>query len=290
MQQRKTPGRSRLRGEPPPKTRLDRSAPLRAEIVSIGRELLRGGLADANGPKLAELLSRRGALVHRITVVDDNERAIASALTEALDRGSNLVVTSGGLGPGSDDHTLDAVASALTRPLKMHPEARRLVESSYRRLHEKRLVSMDGLNVAREKMCSIPVGADPIPNPVGTAPGIVIRLPGGGTVLALPGLPEETVAVLEEALPKLRELFGHRHLAQREVETPTRDESVVGPLLDRLAEEFPAVRVQSRAPGFERKDARITVTLEASGPSRKEAELLVEGALRRLIELAGGKR
>jgi len=285
-----TPERSPLRGEPPPKTHLDRSTPLHVEIVSIGRELLRGRIADDNAPKLAEKLSRRGALVHRITVVDDSSRAIASALSEALARGAHLIVTSGGLGPGSDDRTIDAIASALTRPLTMHAEARRMVETAYRRLHEKRLVSMEGLNAAREKMCSIPVGAEPILNSVGAAPGILVRLSGGGTVLALPGLPEEAQAVLDEALSQLRDLFAQRHLAHREVETPTRDESVLGPLLDRLGEEFPAVAAQCQVPGFERKDARITVTLEASGPTRGEAELMVEGALRRLIELAGGKR
>jgi len=290
VERRKTPERSRLRGEPPPKTHLDRSSPLHAEIVSIGRELLRGRIADANAPKLAEKLTRRGTLVHRITVVDDTSLAIASALSEALARGAHLIVTSGGLGPGSDDRTLDAVASALTRPLTMHAGARRRVEEAYRRLREKRRVSMEGLNAAREKMCSIPVGAEPIPNPVGAAPGVLIRLSGGGTVLALPGQPEEAQAVFDEALTQLRDLFARRHLARREVETPTRDESVLGPLLDRLGEEFPAVAVQSQTPGFEREDARITVILEASGPTRGEAELMVEGALRRLIELAGGKR
>lgn len=290
MDQRNTPERGPLRGQPPPKTHLDRSTPLRVEILSIGRELLRGRIADHNAPKLAEKLSRRGALIHRITVVDDTGRDIVSALSEALTRGAHLIVTSGGLGPGSDDRTLDAIASALTRPLTMHAGARRMVETAYRRLHEKRLVSMEGLNASREKMCSIPVGAEPIPNPVGAAPGVLIRLSGGGTVLALPGLPEEAQAVFDEAVTRLRDLFAHRHLARREVETPTRDESVLGPLLDRLGEEFPAVAVQSQAPGFGRTDARITVTLEASGPTRGEAELMVEGALRRLIELAGGKR
>ena len=130
MDPRNTPERSPLRGEPPPKTHLDRSTPLHVEIVSIGRELLRGRIADDNAPKLAEKLSRRGALVHRITVVDDSSRAIASALNEALARGAHLIVTSGGLGPGSDDRTLDAIASALTRPLTMHAEARRMVETA----------------------------------------------------------------------------------------------------------------------------------------------------------------
>ena len=137
-------------------------------------------------------------------------------------------------------------------------------------------------------MCSIPVGAEPILNSVGAAPGILVRLSGGGTVLALPGLPEEAQAVLDEALSQLRDLFAQRHLAHREVETPTRDESVLGPCSTGSARSFLPWPLNARFPGFERKDARITVTLEASGPTRGEAELMVEGALRRLIELAGG--
>jgi nicotinamide-nucleotide amidase len=280
----------RPRGLPLPKPRIDRAAPPRVEIVSVGRELLRGRVADGNAPFLAEALSRRGALVHRITVVDDTTRSIGAAVLEALDRGSRLVVTTGGLGPGSDDRTLEAVAEALTRPLTPHPGAKRLVEDAYRRLRDQGRVKLEGMNAAREKMCSVPVGGEPVPNAAGAAPGLLLRLPGGTAVLALPGVPEEMRAMLDGALEQVRDLFAHGFVAQREVETPTLDESALRPLLDRLAEEYPAVWIKSHAPGFGRDDARVLVTLEASAPSRHEAELAVEGALRRLLALAGGGR
>jgi nicotinamide-nucleotide amidase len=279
-----------VRGRPLPKPRLDRTAPPRAEIVSIGRELLRGRVPDDNAPRLAEVLSGKGALIHRITIVDDTTRSIAAAITEALDRGSRLIVTTGGLGPGADDRTLEAIAAALQRPLSLHPGAKRMVESAYRRLCSTGRVATEGLNAAREKMCSIPVGGEPVENPLGPAPGVLVRLPGATAVLALPGAPGEAQAVLEAALPGMRELFLHGFIAQREVETPIEDESVLRPMLDRLVEEHPGLWIKSLAPGFGRGDARITVTLEATASTRHAAELAVEGALRRLLALAGGGR
>lgn len=279
-------GRVRVDGRPLPKPRLDRSSPAKVEIVSIGRELLRGQVPDGNAPRLAEQLTRLGAVVQRITVVDDGRRAVASALTEALARGSRFVVLSGGLGPGADDRTLEAISEALSRPLADHPGARRLVESAYRRLRQDGLVSLQGMNAAREKMCVVPVGGDAIANPIGPAPGMLIRLPGGVAVLALPGVPEEAQAVLQEALPLLRDVITAVFTAQREVETPTKDESALRPLLDRVTEEFAGVVVKSHLPGFER-DTGVVVTLEATGSSRREAESTVESALRRLLELAG---
>ena len=257
--------------------------------MSIGRELLRGGVPDGNAPKLAEHLTRLGAVVHRITVVDDSCQTVAATLTEALARGSRLVVTTGGLGPGADDRTLEALSEASSRPLADHAGARRLVESTYRRLRQDGLVSLQGMNAAREKMCLVPVGGEPIANPIGPAPGILIRLPGGVAVLALPGVPEEALAVLREALLLVRDLFAPGFTAEREVETPTKDESALRPLLDRLTEEFPGVVVKSRVPGFAR-DSGVVVTLEATGHSRRAAESTVESALRRLLTLVGAGR
>ena len=258
------------------------------EIVSIGRELLRGRIPDANAPWLAEFFSQRGALVHRITTVDDTDRAITGSVTEALSRGSHLVVTTGGLGPATDDRTAGAVADALRLPLALHPGARDLVEAAYRRLEQRKMVVRGGMNAAREKMATLPVGAEAVPNPGGTAPGILVRVPGGGGVLCLPGVPEEMKTTFEEALPLLRELAPRGAVARREVEAPTADESALLPLLDRLTAEFPSIWVKSHAPGLEHRDARILVTLEASAPTKNEAESVVEGALRRLIGLASG--
>ena len=258
------------------------------EIVTVGREILRGRTADTNSREIAATMSQRGAAVRRITTVDDREQAITAAIVDALGRGIRLVVTTGGLGPMADDRTLRGVADALRVPLAIHAGAREMVESAYRRLRERRLVSRDGLTSPREKMCSIPIGAEPIQNDLGIAPGVLARLPGGAAVLCLPGVPAEMRVVLESAMAHLKEIFPKGALARREVETPTADESALRPLLQRLADEFPSVWIKSQPPGFEAADANVRVILEASAPERSQAESLVEEAVRRLIALAAG--
>jgi nicotinamide-nucleotide amidase len=282
---RKAP-RASLR--PAPKVHPDRVGPLHVELVVVGRELLRGRTVDANAPHLTAWLSRRGALVHRITVVDDTDRAVTAAVGEAIGRHARLVITTGGLGPTADDRTLGAVSDALRLPLAVHPRAVELVENAYRRLHARGIVRKAGLNKAREKMCALPVGAEPIENHVGAAPGVLCRLAGGAAVLCLPGVPEEMKAVFEQATALLKEMLPRMETAEREIETPTGDESSLRPLLDRLAEEFPSVWIKSWAAGFADKNTRIRVTLEACAPTRAEAESVVEIAFRRLLALAGG--
>ena len=254
----------------------------------MGRELLRGQVDDASGRWIAAELTRRGALVHRVTIVDDLDRSIAAAVTESLERGVQVVVTTGGLGPAQDDRTLAGVSDALHLPLTMSPPARDLVEDAYRRLSASGVVPRAGLTASREKMCLLPVGAAAIPNPRGIAPGVLLRLTGGGAVACLPGRPEETKPVFDEVLERLKDLFPLRTSAVRSVETPTSDESAVRPLLERVGEEFPGVWVKSH-PASGRKKDPVRVTLQAFAATQKEADALVEGALRRLMALAGNR-
>ena len=278
----------RLGDRPGPKAIVDRQGPLHAEIVLVGRELLRGLVEDLSARWIAAELTRRGALVHRITIVDDLERSIAAAISESLGRGVHVVVTVGGLGPASDDRTLVGLSEALRLPLTMSPPARDLVEEAYRRLRDAGVVSRAGLDATREKMCLIPVGAAALPNPRGIAPGVLTRLTGGGAVVCLPGRPDETKPVFDAALQGLKDLFPMRTSAVRDVETPTSDESAIRTLLDRVTEEYPAVWVKSHPASGRRKDP-IRVTLQAFASTQKEADALVEGALRRLLALAGSR-
>jgi molybdopterin-biosynthesis enzyme MoeA-like protein len=249
--------------------------------------LLRGVVQDRDAATVAGLLTARGAIVHRITIVDDSERAIAAAVTESLDRSTHLVVTTGGLGPGLDDRTMNAVSVALRRPLAINARAQKMVEDAYKQLHSQGLIASPATNAARQKLYSIPVGGEPVANGVGMTPGVIVRLPGGGAVLSLPGAPDQARSVLENALALLKDVAPRGVVAKREVETPTSDESVLHPILDILAGEYPSVSIKSEAPAADRR-ARIRVTLEASAPTRKEAESTVEEALRRLLDLAVG--
>jgi len=276
-------------GRPSPRLPVvDRQGPLHAEIVVVGRELLRGLVDDAVCRRIAGELTRRGALVHRVTIVDDLERSIAAAVTEALGRGVQLVVTTGGLGPAEDDRTVAGVSQALGLPLTMSPPARDLVDSAYRRLKEAGVVSSAGMSAAREKMCFLPIGGEALPNAKGVAPGVLLRLTGGGAVVCLPGRPDESMPVVDEALARLKDIIPMRASAVRDLEAPTSDESALRPLLDRVASEHPGVWVKSHPASGRRKDP-TRITLQSFAATQREADALVDGALRRLLALAGNR-
>jgi molybdopterin-biosynthesis enzyme MoeA-like protein len=242
---------------------------------------------DSNARAIAEFISRRGGLVHRMTVVDDNIRAITSAIREALGRNPHLVITSGGLGPAVDDRTLPGVSAALGQPLAMNNEARSFVERAYNRLLRDKQVSTASLNQAREKMCRIPVGSRPVPNDLGVAPGVICGLPGGAAVVSLPGLPDEMLHVLHKAVEMLQELTTKVYTARRELESPTPDESSLTALIELVSEEFPGLWVTSRTLRKGKQSLIVLVTMEAMAPSREEANAVVGRAERRLLTLAG---
>jgi molybdopterin-biosynthesis enzyme MoeA-like protein len=185
--------------------------------------------------------------------------------------------------------TLEAVATALRRPLTPTPVARSMIEAAYQKLYEARRISSAGMNLAREKLCRLPVGCDVVPNERGISPGVICRLPGGTAVLCLPGTPHEARAVLESALESLKGAARRGHVARREVESPTGDESALRPMIDMLAGEFPYVWISSRPVGMG-GNAKVLVTLEATGHDLDEAEKAVEGAVKRLLALAAGSR
>jgi len=271
-----------------PKVRPDPAGGFSVELISVGDDLLRGGVEDANAPFFADQLSARGAVVHRIAIVADDENTVRDAVREALGRNPHLLVISGGLGPAADDHTLAGVAAALERPLAQHSGTRSLVEASYARLRHARVVNSAALTQARERLCRLPVGAEPIPNESGVTPGVLVRLAGGSAVLCLPGGAGENRAMFEAALVLLKEALPRAVTAHRKIEAPTADEAELRELVDMLAEEFDGARISTRPPRTYRKGAVATIVVEATAPTAEEANGLVGLVQRRLLAIAGG--
>ena len=292
MKTSKPPRQRTLRsGRPAPKVRPPRGGPLHLEIITVGRELLRGQVTEVNGPAIARLFSRRGGLVHRISVVDDIERAVATALREALDRHPHLVIITGGLGPAPDDVTLAGVSETLGLPLSISAVARGLVEDAYRRMVSTGRMRSSAMTLAREKMCRIPVGGTPLPNEKGIAPGVLCKLPGGAAIICLPGDPDEAIAVLRGSLSSLQEILPQGHTALQEVEAPSPDESALCPLLEQMSKELSIISSGMRpAKSGRAKKPAVLISLEATAPSEEEATAAVSGAIRRLLVIAGGSR
>ncbi len=176
---------------------------MRAEILSIGTELLLGQIVDTNAAWLAGRLADLGIDCYWISTVGDNFGRATEAVTRALTR-SDLVVCTGGLGPTEDDLTREAVASALGE----EPRVDAALEAQLRAWFGRRGLEMAERN--RKQAWLIP-SARPLPNPLGTAPGWLVRKRHPGEagperiLVAMPGVPREMTRMWErEVGPRLR--------------------------------------------------------------------------------------
>lgn len=173
---------------------------LSAEIIAVGSELLLGHIINTNASYLARKLASEGINLFHQSVVGDNPARLSDALRGALRR-SDIVITSGGLGPTVDDITIATIAKTLSRPLILDKAILKNIEERFK----KRRLDMLGYN---KRQAYIPEGAAAIKNPNGTAPASIIEV-GNKSIIALPGPPRELIPLFEDAvIPYLRKKYG----------------------------------------------------------------------------------
>ncbi len=265
----------------------------RVEIIAVGNELLIGDVLDTNTNWLCKRLTMMGAFVRRAVLVRDDEEAIAAEVMGAISRGTDLLFTSGGLGPTDDDRTVAAIAKAVGLPLELNEEALKMVERRYRELYEQGFVDSPEITPSRRKMAILPKGAVPLFNPVGTAPGVWLEVgevcevggveSGKTVIVCLPGVPAELKGIFENSLPPLLErVLGKGFYDERTFEATCRDESVLAPLLKKVAEKHPSVYLKSKARTFG-QEVRIRILLAASGSDKKAVEQAIRNAIDDLL-------
>lgn len=225
------------------------------EIVTIGDELLLGETIDINAVWLARELGAVGISVVRRTTVGDGAAAIAAAVREALDR-TGGVITTGGLGPTSDDRTRPAIAALFGRELR-HDDA---IWQGLRALWRER--GRPGEPPESNRLQAlVPEGATVLVNRHGTAPGLLLEDEEGRWVAMLPGVPREMRGLLaDELLPRLRARTADVRRVIRSVTLRTTGiaESQLPDLLGEHADGFGAVSL-AYLPGQEGVDLRLTV-------------------------------
>jgi nicotinamide-nucleotide amidase len=175
------------------------TADIRAGIVVTGTELLNGQITDRNGPWLAQRLGELGVEVAHLLCVGDRSEDLAAALRFLAGQGVDLIVTSGGLGPTADDLTAEVVAGFAGVELELDEAMEQRIAAILARFQHLAHFSLEGMRVANRKQAMVPRGAEAL-DPVGTAPGLVVGVPGGPTVIVLPGPPGELQAMWPAAL------------------------------------------------------------------------------------------
>lgn len=158
-----------------------------AEIICVGSELLLGDILNGNAQYLAQQLASLGIAHHYQTVVGDNPLRIQRAVAIACER-ARLILFTGGLGPTPDDLTMATLAEFFDAPLAERPDVVADLEAKFARRGYT-------LTESSRRQAKLPEGAAVLPNPVGTAPGVIWEPRPGLTVMTFPGVPREMKAM-----------------------------------------------------------------------------------------------
>ena len=249
---------------------------MHAEIVMIGTELLLGEIVDTNANRLALALRDIGLDLYYKTTVGDNLDRITEVLDLALDR-SDVIITSGGIGPTVDDVTRQAVADATGRKLVYSTELEAEIAARFSRF---------GRPMAdnNKRQAYLPEGATPLTNPVGTAPCYLSEdVSGRGCIISLPGVPRELDHMMENTvIPLLIERMGGIKVTRvRVLRTCAVGESNIDRGIgDLMTTGNPTVGLAAH---IGQTDVRIT----AKADTDEEADTLVAGMEEKLRERLG---
>lgn len=237
------------------------SAP-KAEIIAVGSELLTPFRMDTNSLYLTRELNDLGILVHFKSVVGDHEQNLEQALKAALGR-SDIIILTGGLGPTEDDITRKIVAMALGRQLVLHEDIVEKLKARFAR----RNMPMPDINL---RQALVPVGAIPLENPLGTAPGLWLEEARQKIVL-LPGPPRELQPMFRDHVAsRLASTFRGVPIIRRLIKVAGMPESLVDQQVAPLYSQFPRINTTIlAAPG----QIEIHISAVSGIDSNAESEL-----------------
>ena len=263
--------------------------PCTVELVCIGNELLIGKIANTNAQWLAQRITRLGGRVTGAIIARDEISEIVVAIRHALGRNPNFILTTGGLGPTFDDMTLEGIASALERPLKLNSEALEMIEQRGRRSVLEGRIKEFHLTDLLKKMALLPAGATPLRNPLGSAPGVLIESQGT-KIIALPGVPSEMRAVFSDGVdPMIRKMSSNLNYFEKSLIVKGVGESGLSPLIDQVMSEFPDVYVKSHPRDSEAVGRFIELHISALCENPKDPKSIVESACLRMSGIATEK-
>ncbi|MFC2025416.1 competence/damage-inducible protein A [Chloroflexota bacterium] len=234
---------------------------MKAEIISIGTELLLGEITDTDASYLASQLPPLGIDLYWISQVGDNKSRLIEVLKRAWQR-SSLILTSGGLGPTDDDLTREAIAGMLGEEMKIKPSLEKRLRERFAHL---------GIEMALSnlKQATVIPSAEPIENVLGTAPGWWVER-DGRILVALPGPPRELQEMWQKKVqPRLQQGSG-AIIFSKTVKTFGLSEAAVGESVSPLLSSAnPTLGVYAKADG-------IHLRLTTKAESQKQAEKMID--------------
>ena len=251
---------------------------MKAEIISVGTEILLGEIVDTNASWLAARLPALGVDLYFKSVVGDNLDRIVDTLERALDR-SDLVIMTGGLGPTDDDLTRESIAAALGEEMYIDEDMSRALEAFFK---SRGL----GFPERNRKQAGLIPSASAILNPRGTAPGWWVEKnhpeKGDRYIVAMPGVPHEMYRMWENEIePRLLEIAGKGVLVTRVLKTVGMGESMLDELIAPISagSTNPSIGVYAKQDGVHLRIAAKAANREAA----RELIAPVEAEARKLL-------
>jgi nicotinamide-nucleotide amidase len=240
---------------------------MQAEVLSVGTELLLGQTVNTDTTIVAKALSALGIDLLYAAVVGDNVGRLEKAVYDALDR-SDILITTGGLGPTGDDLTKETVAAAAGKKLVLH-------EQSYQHLLD--YFANGGMTENQMKQAMLPEGCTALKNDNGTAPGCAFRTDKGKIVIMLPGPPLECEPLLRYRVRPLLAARGDGIIVSHNVKIFGIGEGTMEYQLRDLMNEM---RNPTLAPYA--KEGECLVRITAKAPTEAEAEAMIAPCLARV--------
>ncbi len=246
-----------------------------AEIICVGTEMLLGDILNSNAQYLAQQLAQLGIPHYYQTVVGDNPERLKEVIEIAASRVQILIFT-GGLGPTPDDLTCETIADFFGVPLKERAD---IIEDIAEKFAQRGRV----MSANNRKQALIPQGAEILPNPTGTAPGIIWQPRPGLTIFTFPGVPSEMYQMwTQTAVPFLKSQgWGKEIIYSRSLRFWGIGESA---LAEKVAPYFNLTN-PTVAPYAGKGEVRLRISAKATDSTTAEA--LITPIEKQLIEIAG---
>lgn len=245
---------------------------MKAEIVSIGTEILLGEITDTNAQYMASRLPMLGIDLYWVSQVGDNRARIIEVLQRAWNR-SDIILLTGGLGPTADDVTREAIAGMFGEELTVHPDLEKNLRARFEGMGRE-------MPLSNLKQATLIPSAQSIPNPAGTAPGWWIER-DGRILVTMPGPPRELDVVWRETVQPRLEKRTESVLVARIFKTFGFSEGALGEMVNDLLEAAnPTLGIYAKADG-------IHLRLAAKAKNREEALALMAESEKRIHAIAG---
>lgn len=248
---------------------------MRCEVLAIGTELLLGQIVDTNSAWIGEQLAASGIDSYEHRVIGDNQTRIVAALRDLVER-TDAIIVCGGLGPTQDDLTRDAIAELMGVSLRRRDDLVELIAAMF----SSRARDMPQNNL---RQADVPEGGEPIPNPIGTAPGLNCPV-GDKVVYAVPGVPYEMqLMISEHVIPDLLARSGeHSAIVSRSLKTWGASESGLAEMIAHRVDAQTNPTIAFLARGIEGLVVRVTAKAATEAEARRMVET-EEAELRKIL-------